>query len=65
MTTILASFFFAGEMDLIRSKLLNVAEPKIVTAKIYFSIQLLAEDTFGNAASISENLFQADIRKVH
>ena len=56
--------FFAGEMDLTRSKLINIAEPKVVTAKAYFSIQLIARDSFGNAASISENHFQVDIRKV-
>lgn len=52
-------------MDPTRSKLLNVAEvPKIVTAKVYFSIPLLARDSFGNVANVSEKLLQVDIRKV-
>ena len=54
----------AGEMDLTRSKLLNVAEPKIATAKVYFPIQLFARDNFGNAANISENRLQVEVRKV-
>lgn len=51
-------------MDLVKSKLINVAELKIVTANVWFPIQLQAKDCYGNAASISEKLFKVDVRKV-
>lgn len=55
-----------GTLDVLKSELTNTAEPKIVTQGVFFNLNLIPRDSYGNTISnISENHLLVDIRKVN
>lgn len=54
----------SGVMDVAKSELSNVTDPKIVTQDTTFALYLTPRDRYGNSTSIKKHLLRVNIREV-